>query len=44
MAEKNAKNRAEAKDIAMDALKIVGLLNEKDREPSILPIAQRKKT
>ncbi|WP_353685074.1 ABC transporter ATP-binding protein [Thermodesulfovibrio sp. 3907-1M] len=40
---KNAKTRAEAKDIAMEALKIVGLLNEKDREPSILPIAQRKK-
>ncbi|MGB9711292.1 MAG: ABC transporter ATP-binding protein [Thermodesulfovibrio sp.] len=40
---KNAKTNAEAKDIAMEALKIVGLLNEKDKEPSILPIAQRKK-
>ncbi|GAB5046534.1 ABC transporter ATP-binding protein [Thermodesulfovibrio sp. TK110] len=40
---KNAKTTAEAKNIAMEALKIVGLLNEKDKEPSILPIAQRKK-
>lgn len=41
--KKQAKNNAEARQIAMEALQIVGLINEKDKEPSILPIAQRKK-
>ncbi|ACI20653.1 MULTISPECIES: ABC transporter ATP-binding protein [Thermodesulfovibrio] len=41
--KKQAKNKTEARQIAMEALQIVGLINEKDKEPSILPIAQRKK-
>lgn len=40
---KRAKNKLEAQQIAMEALETVGLTNEKDKEPSILPIAQRKK-
>ncbi|MCI0469593.1 MAG: ABC transporter ATP-binding protein [Nitrospirae bacterium] len=40
---KGAKTKSEAKEIAADALKIVGLLDDAKRDPRILPLASRKK-
>lgn len=40
---RNLNSKSEAKDVAEEALKIVGLEDVKDKDPRILPLAKRKK-
>ncbi len=41
--KRNLNSKSEAKDVAEEALKVVGLEDVKDKDPRILPLAKRKK-